>query len=112
MNEYRYGYESNNVDEWSSGECPGCGETVSHEWNYDSYENVRIFPDKIVKRPTEHKRQECSFDINELASLLENVEFYDIDELKGTKGRKTIGPYVNRILNKLFEKSPRTVRFD
>lgn len=35
LSDYHYGYKRNNIDEWPPGECPGCGETLSHESNCD-----------------------------------------------------------------------------
>jgi hypothetical protein len=39
---YNHGIMPNNIDEWRSGKCPSCGETVTFEPNYDDYDDIRI----------------------------------------------------------------------
>ena len=105
LSDYHYGYKRNNIDKWSSGECPGCGETLNHEWNYDDYEKVLPlgnYLNKVVERYVYHKY--LIMDVHELIFLLEDIPVYDINEPNGIKRYKTTGAYVNQQVSFIIQK--------
>lgn len=109
LDHYNYGTMKNNKDEWYSGECQECGETVSWEPNYDSYDDIRTTQKnnmivignyimtnaKYTTTPTQVTKQE--FD-----EVVSKCKYFIIDPPNKLLNKRKLQEYINVAIEKLI----------
>lgn len=105
--EYHRGIENNNIDEYMSGVCENCDESIHWEPNFDSRSRVRYIEHHNViaisdwfkgynSSPYHQNLEKDKISITAIAQILSKIDHYDIEIPTTRLNKKKLGDYISR----------------
>ena len=108
LNNYHFGSEQNNIDEWKSGICPQCGETVWYEPNYDDRDDIFVVRKNNIiaigeyfREYTNRPRERVTYDIITVNSIINSSKKYIIDSPSKPMKKEKIGHFVEEMIRNI-----------
>ena len=109
VNNYHLGCMENNKDEYLTGDCSRCGEHVTFEVNYDSWDDVRrLYENNIIAVGSYMKHYNRPFHATsgvvsqeEFDEILTNMDIYELDNPDKQLNKRDLQKYIDGELEKL-----------
>ena len=109
LSRYHYGVLPNNMDEWKSGICPKCLNSIMYEPNYDDRDNVRLITGnniiaygKYLSNYNSPKYAKYGTVTNEeIYDILKNKTIYEIDTPTEPTNKKNLQQYIDNEIAKI-----------